>query len=446
MAISMLFLSSNIYAQKRKCGLDYTIQQLKINHPEVAQLVTNIKEGTQYTTRAEAKTTASVDSPTIPVVFHVVLTQGQLAVIGGEQGVINRINAQMKVLNEDFNALNADSIAIPTGFKKLFGKTGFRFALAQTAPNGTATDGYEIIITEKSGFDIEGGWGSGFGFSSAKYTQGGGSPAWDVNSYLNIWIINPLDFGSASDVLGLAIPAYLTIGNTGIDPTEKGIVLHYRAMGDSKEVPGIYLRGSSNGRTLTHEVGHFFELLHIWGDDEGKCPGTGGSDDGISDTPPQAYPSYGCFGEITYDACTKVGDGIMYMNYMDYSDDSCLLMFTHEQVARMRQSVQPGANEYSLTQQEHLLLKPDPNNPIAANNFIVYPNPSDNVLNIRFKKQAEGLNSIYITDMAGRVVAVEEYEKQSSFYSFITSGWHAGMYFVVFDFDSGKEVQKVLVR
>ena len=67
-------------------------------------------------------------------------------------------------------------------------------------------------------------------------------------------------------------------------------------------------------------------------------------------------------------------------------------------------------------------------------------------MNIRFTKQAVGLQNMFVTDMMGRVVAVEEYEAQSSFYSFVTARLHAGMYFVVFNFDTGKKVQKVLVR
>lgn len=437
----MLVFLCDVHAQKRKCGFDETVRSLKASNPYVEDVLAE----NYNNSRRLAKTSSAIDSPIIPIVFHIILTKNQIAFLGGEQIIADRIKAQVKVLNEDFNAQNADSVAIPGGFKQLYGNVRFRFALAQTAPDGSATEGYQIITTDKTGFDIEGGWGSGFGFSSAKYPQGGGVAAWDVNRYLNIWILNPLEFGGVTDVLGLAIPTYLTIGNTGIDPVEKGIVLHYRVFGDRKQVPGPYLGGSNNGRTLTHEVGHYFELLHIWGDDEGKCPDTRGQDDGISDTPPQSYPSYGCEIYPKYDGCTKTGDGIMYMNYMDYSDDSCLLLFTHEQAARMRLSVQFGGNAYSLTQQQHLLSKPGTNTS-AINDFVIYPNPADNVLNIRFKKQAEGLQGIFITDISGRVVAREEYENQSGFYSFSTAGFYTGIYFVVFDFSSGKVVEKVLVR
>lgn len=441
------FVTHTSTAQKgNKCAFDQTLHALTSTYPAAAQAVMETKERWANDARATAKTTVSLEDPVIPVVFHVVLTEGQIRAIGGNTGIEQRINAQMEVLNRDFNAMNADSTAIPGGFKQLFGNTGISFGLAHTTPDGLATPGYEIVTTQRNGFNLEGGWGSGFGFSGVKYFSGGGVNAWDVESYLNIWIINPLENASATNILGLAIPAYLATPNNGISPVETGIVLHYGAFGNAGEVPGVYLSGSDLGRTLTHEVGHFFELLHIWGDDEGKCPFTGGEDDGIADTPPQAYSSTGCGNYPEYDGCSRDGDGIMYMNYMDYSNDSCLLMFTHQQAARMRDAIRVGANVYSLTQQPWLLQYPDPLNPIADNDYVVYPNPADNVLNISFRKLAKGLKSIHIVDIAGRVIFTEEYERQSSFYSLQTEVLQAGIYFVVFDFESGKEVSKVLVR
>lgn len=437
---------SVVAQQTQKCGFNKTIQSAVAVNPALENVLSEVRAGTYHETRAAAKTSVSTENPTIPVVFHIVLTEAQIIAMGDTAEIKKRIAAQMDVINRDFNAQNADSSAIPDGFKGLYGNTGIKFGLAHTAPDGSATEGYEIITTNRNGFNLEGGWGSGFGFSGVKYISGGGANAWDVESYLNIWVINPLEKAAPTNILGLAVPQYLTTGNTGVSPVEQGIVIHYLVLGDNSTVTGRYLVGSDLGRTLTHEIGHYFELLHPWGDDEGKCPNNGGDDDGIADTPPQAYPSRGCNSYPLIDGCSRAEPGIMYMNYMDYSDDNCLLMFTHQQVERMRLSMQPTAATYSLTQQPWLLEYPDVNVPIADNKITLYPNPADNVLNISFYKQSVGLQSIHIVDLAGRYIVGKEYEEQSSFFSFNTTALHAGMYFVVFTFDGSTEVHKLLVR
>lgn len=438
-----LAMPVTVKAQHVRCGFDQIVQALIQQNPHLKQTIDAVRKG-EHNNRAVAKTTVDTEHPVIPVVFHVILNQVQINSLGGTQGIEARIKAQVDVLNECFNARNADSMKILDGFKPLFANSGVSFGLAHTAPDGSATPGYEVRVIKQVGFNIDGGWGSGFGFSAAKYAQGEGLAAWDVQSYLNIWVINPMDNNNRSDVLGLAVPPYLTTDNSGIDQVEEGVILHYGVLGNKDVVPGVYIKGSERGRTLTHEVGHMFELLHTWGDDDGKCPWNGGSDDGIADTPPQASPSFNCHTGVVYDGCTSTGNGIMYMNYMDYSGDDCLLMFTPDQVGRMRHTFLPGAGSYSLTQQPWLLDYP--NGQIATNNYVVYPNPADDVLNISFTKQAQGLKGIRIVDMLGRVVARKEYTSQSAFYSFSTAGLYAGVYFVVFSFDSGNRAEKVLVR
>lgn len=429
--------------QLPKCGFDHTVKAIIETFPAYADSFSIIKDGGKA---AAYKTSALADTPVIPVVFHIVLTRAQLASIGDTAGLRRRIESQVAVLNRDFNLQNADASKIPGGFRGLAGNAEIRFGLAHTAPDGTASAGFELVITEKNGFNIEREAGSGFGFSGAKYTYSGGANAWDVASYLNIWVINPLEDGAVTNILGLAIPAYLTGKEYGINPVEQGLVLHYAALGARQSPFELFPKGSDQGRTLVHEVGHFFELLHIWGDDEGKCPGTGGADDGIADTPPQSYSSTGCSTYPKYDGCTKTGDGIMFMNYMDYSSDTCLLMFTHGQVARMRQTMQPGGYAYSLTQQPRLLNYPGTAGTIPAADFIIYPNPADDVVNIVFPTNNHNLRSVQLTDQLGRVVAVAEYDRQSLIYVFSVANLYSGIYFVVVDFDTRREVRKLLVR
>lgn len=440
----LLLLNTVTSAQQYdKCAYDMVMHQLIFEENISKENVDSLIESMSHASRSMAKTTLSSEY-VIPVIFHIVLNDAQLNRIGNEAGISKRIDSQLVVLNRDIQGLNADSINIPDVFKPLFGKANIRFALAHTTPDGERTPGYEIVNTNASGFEVEGEYGSGFGFSSSKYTESGGAHAWDPNSYLNIWVINPLENRQPTNIVGLALPPFLTRGSTGISILERGIVLHYGAFGKKAGQFDFYVKGSEDGRTLVHEVGHYFGMFHIWGDDEGKCPDNGGNDDGISDTPPQSYPSSNCPVYPKHDACTRTGSGVMFMNYMDYVPDYCALMFTKEQVQIMESRLQPGEESYTLT--KHPWLLSYPSGSTEANTYTVYPNPADNVINVVFRHPSEGLQYIRLLDIAGRVVGVQEYNLQTAYYSFDTGGLQAGLYFLEIQFSGAREVKKVLVR
>jgi len=240
----------------------------------------------------------------IPVVFHIVLTNP--AIITDAQ-----IQAQLDVLNKDFAGLNPDSANLPAAFKPLFGKSQVQFKLAQRTPDNEPSNGIVRVTTARpvySTFDI-----------SLKYSTLGGDDAWDANRFLNVWITNL----SAGYVLG-----YSTLPGASV-PAEEGIVIHYATL------PADSLTATNRGRTLTHEAGHFFYLYHIWGDENG-CAGT----DFVDDTPNQTTLTSGCpGGAIVTDACSPVAPGILYQNYMDYTDDACMCLFTREQVSRMETAI-----------------------------------------------------------------------------------------------------------
>lgn len=439
----LLLLTAKFSQAQNKCAFDRMVHALAAKYPDFQQKINQLKEPVEY--RSAVKNTIT-EPYTIPVVFHFLLTQQQINAIGGEDGIRQRIDSQMLVLNRDFNAANFDYDEIPNGFKPLYGDVNIRFALAHTDPYNKPTEGYHIKTVSQAGFEIEGGTGSGIAFSDAKYTSAGGMDAWDVESYLNIWVVAPLDGGKTSDVLGLAIPEYFA-EDANMPAVEQGIVVHYGAVGRRSIFTEIYVKGADEGRTLTHEVGHMFELFHIWGDDDGKCPDNGGGDDGISDTPPQAYPSSGCLVYPKYDGCTRNGDGIMFMNYMDYSDDRCALMFSKEQAQRMQRTWQPGGGVYSLTQHPWLLTYPaDSNSGKTNNTHVVYPNPADGVLNISFRLPTDDLQHIMLIDMTGRAVLSQEVKIQAAFYTLNTGNLHAGLYFLVLHYGADKVVERVLVR
>src|SRR6218665_329724 len=248
-------------------------------------------------TNQSAKTTLL-----IPVVFHIVMTNPSLVTDA-------QLQAQLDTLNKDFFGTNGDSTRIPDYFKPYFGKSSIQFCLAQRTPDEETTNGIDRIITTKTSFTIDDG---------VKYTSSGGTPGWDTDKYLNIWICN-----LSGSYLG-----YATFPNDG-SPDEQGVVIDYRTL------PGGSYQSYNGGKTLTHETGHYFNLYHIWGDDNTACTGT----DYVSDTPNQAGATSGCYSGVHTDNCTTGGNGIMYQNYMDYSNDACLVMFTTEQVDRMESAL-----------------------------------------------------------------------------------------------------------
>lgn len=246
---------------------------------------------------------------TIPVVVHVVYANSTQNITAAQ------IQTQIDVLNADFARLNADAANTPAGFTSVAAASNFQFCLAQQDPNGNASNGIDRVQTTATGFndndDIK------FLDLNVSGVNGGGTPAWDPDRYFNIWV-------------GRLTGGLLGYAQFPDDPNPNtfGVVIDYRYFGTIGTVQAPY----DLGRTTTHEVGHCFGLYHIWGDDGGSCSGS----DSVTDTPNQADATGGCPSFPQFDACAALGNGYMFMNYMDYSDDACLNMFTVKQVQRMQ--------------------------------------------------------------------------------------------------------------
>ncbi|MCW3112444.1 MAG: type sorting protein [Segetibacter sp.] len=240
----------------------------------------------------------------IPVVFHIVSTNPENI---SDASIVD----QLDILNKDFAGENNDTTRIPSYFKPFFGKSGIQFCLAQQTPTGEGTSGIERIKTTQTSFTADN--------DAVKHASTGGANSWDTKRYYNVWLC----------VLSGSVLGYATFPTDGGTPDEQGIVVDYRSL------PGGSLTNYNTGKTLTHETGHFFNLYHIWGDDKGECTGS----DDVDDTPNQGDATKGCTNGIKTDNCTPTGNGIMYQNYMDYSFDSCLVMFTRSQVVRMESAL-----------------------------------------------------------------------------------------------------------
>lgn len=280
---------------------------------------------------------------TVPVVFHIVLTNPELVTDA-------QIAAQLDLLNKTYSGTNADAANLPAYFKPIFGKSSIQFCLAQRTPEGEVTNGIERITTTKTSFSTAD--------EGVKHIISGGADIWNGDKYYNVWVC-----ALSSSLLG-----YATFPNDG-HPEEQGVVIEYRSL------PGGSFTNYNAGKTLTHETGHYFNLFHIWGDDGGACTGT----DFIDDTPNQADATTGCYNGIHTDSCTSTGNGILYQDYMDYSFDQCLVLFTAQQADRMQTALltyrpslltSDGCTPVQLkTLDAQLKTIVTPNQRICTNNF-----------------------------------------------------------------------------
>ncbi|WP_231933437.1 M43 family zinc metalloprotease [Micromonospora coxensis] len=237
----------------------------------------------------------------LPVVVHVVWQTEDQNVSDAQ------IHSQIAVLNADFRATNPDVNRVPEVFRELVADVGVEFHLADVDPEGNPTTGITRTRTSRESFSPDD--------DGVKSAATGGADAWPASRYLNLWVCR-----LASGLLGYAqFP--------GGPPQTDGVVVTYTAFGTT----GTAAAPFNLGRTATHEVGHYLNLFHIWGDDGTGCGGT----DEVDDTPNQAGPNNGkpTFPKVS---CDNGPHGDLFVNYMDYVDDAAMMMFTKGQAARMQ--------------------------------------------------------------------------------------------------------------
>jgi hypothetical protein len=235
----------------------------------------------------------------IPVVVHVVYNTAAQNISDAQ------IASQMDVLNRDFRAANPDVSIVPPAFAPLIADSRVEFFLATTDPAGNPTTGITRTQTSATGFTSD---------DKVKRAATGGADAWPADRYLNIWVCQLTG--------GLLGYAQFPGGPAATD----GVVCTHSGFGTN----GTAAAPFHLGRTATHEVGHYLNLFHIWGDDGTGCGGT----DEVADTPNQGGANTGTptFPHVT---CGNGPNGDLFYDYMDYSDDAALVMFTHGQATRM---------------------------------------------------------------------------------------------------------------
>jgi hypothetical protein len=286
-------------SDRRSCGTMAANQMMMEQFPVFRRILSELEAETSQRL-AEPAAYAEWEEVVIPVVVHVIAPDQQ-AIIDSQ------IQSQIDVLNEDFSATNADRGKIPTApWSALSVDTMIRFRLADRDPQGNPHSGITRTISDAA-FRAD---------DAMKRAATGGHDAWDAHSYLNIWVC------SLDGLLGYAqFP--------GGNPETDGVVININHFGRGGSAIAPYDRG----RTGTHEVGHWLNLRHIWGDTE-DCSGS----DFVPDTPKQRLPNYSV-PTFPSPSCNNAPDGDMFVNYMDYVDDEAMFMFTRGQAARMRTTI-----------------------------------------------------------------------------------------------------------
>lgn len=284
---------------------------------------------------------------TVPVVVHVVFDPNDPNTFVTDQ----QIASQLAVLNEDFNRLNPDKSQTPSDFVNIAGNADITFELAiGHGDNGTGIRRVGHTLTQPNVAYSYQDNGNGL-LDPAEESQLQLkilSPAEAVGEALNIWVAEYV--GPGGGFATTTFPAAFAS-----NPQYDGIVIRSetfgRIQGQALPLHPVY----NKGRTLTHEVGHWLGLQHIWGPyaicDTNNSSNSAGClfDDGIADTPDQCGPTLISNPVYNQNDTKSCGSPNMFMNFMDYTADAHMNMFTNGQVAVMRSHLLPGGIREDIT-------------------------------------------------------------------------------------------------
>ena len=291
----LLVLRSGVCAQEPVCGMNWLeAAELQRGVPvdQIKALFLNKLDSAVIKGNSELAFRSDV---IIPVVVHVVWSTPE------ENLTDRQVLEQIEMLNQDFNGKNRDLSDLPEEFKPFIAKEGIHFCLAAETPDGQPTSG---ITRDKTDLEVVG----------TKEDLYGIAPAWDTERYLNIWVANTGDFLTGYGTYPGLVP-----------PERQGVVVHPKYVGYNESIR------YNLGRVAVHEIGHYFGLDHTWGSDE-ACE----TDDGVDDTPLQQHSYKGCPAHPQ----TTCGSDDIFMNFMDYVDDGCMVMFTQGQMERMLATIE----------------------------------------------------------------------------------------------------------
>ena len=360
---------------RRACGTMEVLAAQLAADPAQAQRMAAIEAQTRQMLANPALQRNTAGTVIIPVVVHVLYNTAAQNISD------TQVESQIAVLNEDYQRLKTDYTKTPGIYAGLVANANVQFVLAKRDPSGIATTGIIHKATKTASWSTN---------DAVKNSKRGGDNPWDATKYLNMWACN----------LGQGLLGYAQF--PGGSASTDGVVILYSAFGSrAKNAAGTYISSYDLGRTATHEVGHWLNLRHIWGDDSGACTGS----DQLADTPNQGGENYGC-PAFPHVSCANSGD--MSMNYMDYVDDACMYMFSTGQSSRMNALFAAGgAREGILPSQGGTA----PRALAASSPASFYPNPASDVLTLDLPRGANAAQyAVRVFDLTGHEMTQARYD------------------------------------
>jgi len=345
----------------------------------------------------------------IPVVVHV-LHNGE-AIGTGNNVSISQIQSQIQVLNEDYrrmtntNGFNSSSVGADAKIE---------FRLANRNPQGIESDGIVRVRATRTAYTFTNN-------ETIKNTS-----RWPTDRYLNIWVCN------LTDLLGYAQWPITDIEGIPQDPLDSlldGLVVTTEAFG----LTGVPNYAYNLGRTATHEIGHYLGLLHLWGDGF-DCTST----DYCEDTPTQSGSLQNC--PVRRNSCPTLNNGDMIPNYMNYTDDRCMNIFTINQVGRMRHVLALSPRRRTLMTGGGYVL--DSSKPKSVTDFTIFPNPARQNLIVQ---TSHNINKVNLVSALGQQMNVLPLEIEIGKYNLDITFVASGIYILQAETDIGIINRRIVI-
>jgi zinc-dependent metalloproteinase lipoprotein len=431
-----VFSNYLLIAQENRCANTHTpayfAQTELVLQKALAEKKRQAQEDLQ---NPNARTERTETTYKIPVVFHIMYQEGE-AIGTGSNISYEQILSQLTVLNEDFNRKNPDTTQTTSNFKSVAVSANIEFRMVINDPQGKKLPemGVDRQKISKRIWDL-----NEFNRELAPNT------IWNPNQYLNIWVIDSLTvdgsgyvgYGQfpdidAADLAGIPSSIKLPSANAMTD----GVVMDHGNTGAFRiiQTPQLARSRLNQGRTLTHEIGHFLGVRHIFSDN-GIC-----EDDFCGDTPIQASSTR------LFTPCDLVigrvscGNTVMVQNFMDYSHDICMNIFTKDQVARMRTILEKSPRRKELLTSPVLTSTNEDN---LSANFTIYPNPATDKIYLN-NFNVLMLKSFILHNTLGQIVL--QGNLQTTDTEILLPNIAKGLYFLQITTDKGKVVKKLLIE